>query len=57
MVFELYDQEVIEEDVILSWYGNDTRWNESTEEERKIRDELKKFVEWLENASEEEDSD
>ncbi|CAO1410861.1 unnamed protein product [Diamesa tonsa] len=47
----LYDEDVITEDVILSWYSDldeDKEW---------VKTSLKKIVEWLEQASEEEDSD
>ncbi|XP_067686931.1 eIF5-mimic protein 2-like [Haliotis asinina] len=53
IVVLLYDKEVLSEDVIQKWYkGGHSSKGKST-----FLEQMKKFVEWLENAEEESDED
>lgn len=48
----LYDEDVVEEAVILKWYGAKSRGDAA-----KVKEAAKVFVEWLENADEESEED
>jgi len=48
----LYDEDVLEEEAVLKWYGAKSRSSEA-----KVKDAAKVFVEWLENADEEGEED
>ncbi|CAO3668495.1 hypothetical protein G6F70_008717 [Rhizopus microsporus] len=50
----LYDSDVVEEDAIRAWYNSES--SRSNPLESKLRDRATKFIEWLDEA-EEEDSD
>lgn len=50
IIHYLYDQEIVDEDAILTWH-------EDLDEDNFLRKSLKKLVEWLEQSSEEESSD
>jgi translation initiation factor eIF-2B subunit epsilon len=49
ITFQLYENDVLEEDLILKWYYSNSS--------RDIVKQMVKFVEWLENASEEDEDD
>lgn len=48
----LYDEDVLEEDPVLKWYGA-----KSKGDEKKVKEASKVFVEWLENADEDEEEE
>jgi translation initiation factor eIF-2B subunit epsilon len=53
---QLYNQDVLEEEGILAWWG-DGRAVEGGESMAAVRDKCRVLVEWLENADEEESSE
>lgn len=52
---ELYDQELFEEEVFKDWWDDER--SESTEELKRIREPSRQFLDWLENAEEESESE
>ncbi|RNA29200.1 Eukaryotic translation initiation factor 5 [Brachionus plicatilis] len=54
---QFYDQDVIGEEAILEWAAKDSKKYVCKEMNRKIREKVARFVEWLKEADEEEDTD
>lgn len=52
---ELYDLDIVEEEAYEAWWADER--SSSTEEMRKVRAQTQQFIDWLANASEDEDED
>ncbi|EPZ36295.1 MIF4-like, type 1/2/3 domain-containing protein [Rozella allomycis CSF55] len=55
-IYTLYENDALNENIVLEWY-NDDKWSHVDASAVAARNELSKFVDWLENASEEESED
>ncbi|KLP01187.1 Uncharacterized protein Y057_1407 [Fusarium fujikuroi] len=55
MLQQLYALDILEEEGILSWWGNDRAVEDETM--ALLKEKCRVLVEWLENAEEEDDSD
>ena len=53
---QLYEAEVIDEEILLKWYKNPTK-KIDPDLGRALRDRSKKFIEWLQTADDEEDDE
>ncbi|KAI8074648.1 domain found in IF2B/IF5-domain-containing protein [Gongronella butleri] len=57
ILMKLYDVDIIEDDVFLKWGEKPSKKYVDKEVSKQVKKEAKPFLEWLENASEEEESD
>lgn len=57
VLFHLFEHDVIEENAIVSWFNKTQVKGLSVESVQRVRDAAQPFIEWLNNAEEEEDSE
>lgn len=54
---QLYDQDIVEEEVIIEWAAKESKKYVSKDMSKKLREKVAPFIKWLKEADEDEDED